>query len=714
VQHARKRRVTTPNRRARRVPARPPLHDHVTEQLPPFRPPAVPLITHDPYFSTWSVTDHLHQEWTKHWTGYGRGMTGLLRVDGHTFRFMGLYPTNVQGMQQERLEVWPTRTRYVLSAAGVEMVLTFTTPSLPHNLDLLSRPVTYVQWEVHSRDGHPHAVSLYIDVSADWVVNTEEKVVWCRFALGDMQVMRLGSSEQDILGKSGDNLRIDWGYLYLAVPMQEGVGTVLSDFRTARDRFAREGTIPDSDDLRMPRMASDQWPVMACRFDFGEVGAKPVSRYLMLAYDELFAIEYLNRRLRPYWRRAGMEADELLRTAAAEYPDLRERCQAFDEELMKDLRDVGGERYARLCALAYRQCIAGHKLVADADGTPLFFSKENFSNGCIATVDVTYPSAPFFLLFNPDLLKAQLTPILDYALSPRWRFPFAPHDLGTYPLANGQVYGGGENSEVDQMPVEECGNMLILLVALVETTGDVYYAKRYWGLVTQWADYLVQHGMNPGRQLCTDDFAGHLAHNTNLALKAIIGIGCFSLLCTSIGERKRGAKYHAIATKMAKRWMTMAADGDHYRLVFDQAGTWSQKYNLVWDQLLGLNLFPPEVARREIAYYKTKQNQFGLPLDSRCAYTKLDWIVWSASLAEDERDFRFLVDPLYEWAHQTPTRVPLTDWYWTNDGKQAGFQARSVVGGIYIKLLSHPTLWNKWLKRVHKQLDRSLAVAYHA
>jgi hypothetical protein len=83
-------------------------------------------------------------------------------------------------------------------------------------------------------------------------------------------------------------------------------------------------------------------------------------------------------------------------------------------------------------------------------------------------------------------------------------------------------------------------------------------------------------------------------------------------------------------------------------------------------------------------------------------------------LAEDERDFRFLVDPLYEWAHQTPTRVPLTDWYWTNDGKQAGFQARSVVGGIYIKLLSHPTLWNKWLKRVHKQLDRSLAVAYHA
>jgi hypothetical protein len=684
--------------------------------LPPFRPPAVPLVVHDPYFSTWSVTDSLAHEWPKHWTGYGRGMTGLIRVDGKAYRYLGLFPSEVPAAEQLEVLVTPTRSIYTFCAGPVALVLTFTTPALPQDLDLLSRPVTYVEFEVSSRDGIGHAVSVYIDASADWAVNIEEQVVWSRFVLADMQVMRIGSLDQGILRKSGDNLRIDWGYFYLAVPSAEAGRpvTVLTDFRSAREGFATSGRLPASDDLRMPRLASDQWPVMACVFDLGEIGRRRETRHVLLAYDELFAIEYLNRRLRPYWRRKGMEADQLLLAAESDFPALRERCAAFDQELMADLRRVCGERYARLCALAYRQCLAGHKLVADADGTPLYFSKENFSNGCIATVDVTYPSSPFFLLFNPDLLKAQLTPVLDYALSPRWNFPFAPHDLGVYPLANGQVYGGGERSEVDQMPVEECGNMLILLVALAETTGDTGYAKRYWGLVTQWADYLVDNGMNPGRQLCTDDFTGHLAHNTNLALKAIVGVGCYALLCASIGERGRAKRYRAVAEGMVRRWMEMADDGDHYRLVFDQSDTWSQKYNLVWDRLLGLDLFPPELARAEIAYYKTKQNQFGIPLDSRNAYTKLDWIAWSASLAEDEQDFRFLTDPLYDWAHQTPTRVPLSDWYWTTDGRQVGFQARSVVGGLFIKMLGKRAVWDKWLKRVDHHLDRTLAVAYPA
>ncbi|HEX8423020.1 MAG TPA: DUF1793 domain-containing protein, partial [Pyrinomonadaceae bacterium] len=114
---------------------------------------------------------------------------------------------------------------------------------------------------------------------------------------------------------------------------------------------------------------------------------------------------------------------------------------------------------------------------------------------------------------------------------------------------------------------------------------------------------------------------------------------------------------------------------------------------------LGLNLFPPQVARRELDFYKTKQNRYGLPLDNRESYTKLDWIVWTATLSESREEFRSFVAPLYLFAHETPDRVPLTDWYGTLDAKQRGFQARSVVGGVYIKLLEDAAVWKKWSTR---------------
>jgi hypothetical protein len=668
-----------------------------------FRPPAVPLITHDPYFSIWSFSDQLHQDWPRHWTNTVHALCGLIRIDDKAYRYMGQGPEAAEAMKQTNLEVFPTRTIYTFEAGGIRLTLTFLSPLLPQDLDLVSKPITYITWAVQSIDEKPHSVQVYFDATGELAVyKNEQKVVWDRQITTGLDLIRIGTEEQPVLGKKGDNMRIDWGYLYLAVPQMKTNKTVAAPAHTSRNSFAEKGTIPAEDDEKMPVEVKDNWPALSCTLDLGEVRGEAVSRHIMLCYDDEHSIEHMGKPLKPWWRRWGNHAPQVLTESNNEYRKLMERCEKFDKELMADLKQVGGEKYAAIGALSYRQAIAAHKLAYGVDGTPLFFSKENFSNGCIATVDVTYPSAPMFLLLNPTLLKGMTTPILEYAQSERWKFPFAPHDLGQYPKANGQVYGGKETSEKNQMPVEECGNMLILMAAIAHVEGNPNYSKKYWPLLTKWAEYLKEKGMDPENQLCTDDFAGHLAHNTNLSLKAIVGIAAYARLCEQVGQPEAAATYRKTAEEMAAQWMKMADDGDHYRLTFDKPGTWSQKYNLVWDKLLGLKLFPPEVAKKEIAFYKTKQNKYGLPLDNRKTYTKLDWIVWTATLADNRDDFNALIDPVYLFLNETPARVPMTDWYDTVTGKKSGFQARSVVGGVFIPMLADEAMWKKWSSRAKR------------
>jgi hypothetical protein len=671
------------------------------------RPPAVPLIANDPYFSIWSMSDRLNTDSTRHWTGKPQALGSLVRIDGTVYRLMGgaeRRDDKTPVLEQKSLIVAPTQTHYVFEGAGIEVALDFMTPLLPHELDLLSRPLTYLTWTARAADGRPHGVQLYFDASTDLSVNApaEQPVAWSRLKTKDLRVLRAGSREQPVLAKSGDDLRIDWGYLYLAAPEGSDVREAANDRSLTRAEFTASGAVPNEDAFAehnpRTRYNAVRAPVLAMSFDLGQVSANPVRRYLMLAYDDLYSLEYFNRRVRPYWRRKGGEASDLLQAAAKDYSSVLQKCAEFDRALMADLTSAGGEHYAAIAALSYRQSIAAHKLAVDTDGTLLFFSKENFSNGSINTVDVFYPSAPLFLLMSPQLLRGSVEPILQYAALSRWPWPYAPHDLGTYPLANGQTYGGGERTEQNQMPVEESGNMLILTGALAKADGKLDLANQYWPILTKWAEFLRDKGIDPENQLCTDDFAGHLARNANLSLKAIEGLGAYAMLAEMTGRKAEAKTYRAFAEEAARRWIQMAAapGGDHSVLAFGNPGTWSQKYNLVWDRILGLNLFPVEVARREIAYYKTKQNTYGLPLDNRAEYTKLDWLVWSATLADNQADFEALIGPAFRWMNETPTRVPLTDWYMTTDGKQRGFQARSVVGGVFIKMLADPGMWAKW------------------
>lgn len=601
---------------------------------------------------------------------------GLAYVDFGIYTDSDQQELFTQTANQTKVALSATQTLYTFEPGPVSLNVTFTAPLLMDDLELLSRPINYIDYDVKSLDGKDHEVEIYFEMTPQWAVNEDnQEVIVKSGTTGKVDYLKSGTTAQPILEKKGDNVRIDWGYAYLA-SAEEGSSLAISDYLTAKEAFLTQSVVPNTGKVtgRMPKTR----PVMT--FTQSLNTSNNSSGYLMIGYDDRYSIQYFGQNLKAFWAQDGTTIAQALTSAATNHEDIFQRCIRFDNRLWDEAVNAGGKKYADLCVLAYRQSIAAHKLTQDDQGNWLFLSKENFSNGSIGTVDVTYPSAPLFLKYNPDLLKGMLNPIFYYTESGKWTKPFAAHDVGTYPKANGQTYGG-------DMPVEESGNMLILTAAIAEKEGNADYAQAHWEALTTWANYLMENGLDPENQLCTDDFAGHFAHNANLSIKAIMGIASYGRLASLLGKEDIAEKYLSEAKKMAVQWEEMANDGDHYKLTFDKAGTWSQKYNLVWDKLLGFDIFPPEIVNQEIPYYLSVQNRYGLPLDNRRTYTKSDWIVWTATLAKDQETFQKFIDPLHDYVTSTPDRVPMSDWYETPDATQVGFQARSVVGGYFIKML---------------------------
>ncbi|HUX83634.1 MAG TPA: DUF4965 domain-containing protein, partial [Chitinophagaceae bacterium] len=497
-----------------------------------FRPSAYPLITSDPYFSIWSFTDTLNSDTTRHWTGVADALTCLARVDGKTYNLMGSWkmPGILQGVQ-EGVKVSATQTNYRFRCGEVSLDLLFTAPLLPKDLDALSRPVDYITWKMASGVPGKVSVQLFFAASGTLAVNSlDQQITWSRADTRLLQAVKAGTVTQKVLGRKGDNVRIDWGWLFLGVPRKYGSVTTVLPAAEAGQQFLQTGSLSTSLDPDSPRNAGIHPAQLCASIPLGYVGSKPATGHILLGYDDGYSIEYFHHWLRPWWNRdQKTTSSQMLDAAQSAYPGLMDSCRAFDRRLRDEAVRDGGSHYADLCALVYRQAIAAHKLVAGPDGSPLLFNKECFSNGSIGTVDVTYPSAPVFLRYNPRLLEALMEPIFYYSESGNWKKPIAAHDVGTYPIADGQTYG-------EDMPVEECGNMILLTTAIARATHSASFAQKHWKVLTQWAHYLETQGFDPANQLCTDDFAGHLAHNANLSVKAILAIAGYGRLAGMLGH----------------------------------------------------------------------------------------------------------------------------------------------------------------------------------
>lgn len=631
------------------------------------RAPSYPLITIDPYFSVWSPADRPTDTDTTHWTGKPITLSVVANVDGNDYRLIGKCDADtIPAANMIAVDCNAFSTIYTYSINGAKITLKFTSPVIPDDLYMLSRPISYLEVTKESSDSRRHTVNVKVEMSEEICMNLKgnSEVEIEKIELGKYSSIKMGSKDQKVLERNGDDLRIEWGYFYLT-----GLG----------ETSARV----DSEGMNF----------------VGITAEVKSSNVFTFAYDDIESIQYFGKNLKTYWNRNGEKITDEILKAHGDYRHVIRKCEQIGENLFCDAVRAGGEKYAEICELSFRQAIAAHKLFLDENGDVLFISKECFSNGCAATVDVSYPSIPLFLIYNPELVKGMMRPIYKYAASDEWQYDFAPHDAGRYPHVNGQVYGG--NRLEKQMPVEECGNMLVMELAVAVATKDISFAAEHIETLDQWVKYLIDNGRDPANQLCTDDFAGHLAHNCNLSLKAIMGIAGYGIIKGMLGDKRAKRKYISMARDMALDWEKRASNGDgSYRLAFDRPGTFSMKYNIVWDKLLGTEIMPKSVIESEVASYRAHTHPYGLPLDNRQPYTKSDWLIWTATLAGNRDTFEDMVAPLWDAYNSMQSRVPATDWYYTITGQhkaynsssenvEKSFRNRTVVGGHFIKLLEY-------------------------
>lgn len=613
------------------------------------RMPAYPLVTMDPYFSIWSFADNLNDKQTVQWTGFETRFIGIAVVDGVEYVFMGEKP-DTKKARQRKVVCTALSTEYAFVCGSVEVAVKFTSPVLVEDVKLASRPVSYIHVSTDSKA----PVEIRLAVSEQMcLTNAGQHPVDIKTVDTKYPTVSMGSRVQNVLGNSGDSIHIDYGYFYL----------------TVREGIVGSFTAEDMD------------------FVYGSSAiTKNNSALFAVAYDDICSIEYFGEHLKSVWNNDGTDILVAISDAVDEYDTLLERCNRFDEKLYADACKSGGAMYADMLMGAYRQIMAGHKAVVSKEGEILWISKECSSNGCAATVDITYPSAPMFLIYNTELVRGMLRPVFRYAESDAWEYDFAPHDEGTYPIVNGQTYY--ECKREYQMPVEECGNMLLITsaVTLVEKNAD--FALAHKKTLDVWAEYLMGCGFDPENQLCTDDFAGHLAHNCNLSLKAICALAAYARVCALMGDEELADKYSAAAKTMAAQWSSAALNADGTtRLAFDQEGTYSLKYNIIWDKLLNLGLFDEGIFKTECETYRQKAMRYGTPLDSRALYTKSDWLMWCAAMNDTPEAFEAAIKPMWDFYNETPDRVPMTDWYDTDTGAKRVFQHRTVQGGLWIKML---------------------------
>ncbi|KAF1935642.1 glutaminase A [Clathrospora elynae] len=781
------------------------------------QPPVLPLIVRNPYLSTWlqNAREEPWSKWPMFWTGAEVGFCVLASLpdSNEVFPLLGRPHDSLEHDDKNYTVAYPvyrgakydastTNLTYSLrapdnlaTAKDLEITLSFLSPITPTSTLRQAIPAAYLSIHVEGT----FDVNIYVDVNGQWVSGKRESLIeWGLLehvtpeTSERLKTWKVKRQVEQIFTETND--QPEWGQLHFTGPSEarheSGTSSLL------RQRFARTGTLQNEVDANF-RSVMDDEPVFAFAKAFKLANSSRTSRGSpglseAAVSSALFTIthiqdpvtQYASARgltfMRPLWKSWFPEDDKLIQFHYGDFAMAYSLASNYSEQLRIDAYQSGSTNYVDIVALSARQAM-GATSFSGTPENPLLFLKEISSNGNSQTVDVIFPAFPFFLYTQPRWLAYLLEPLLEHQLSGQYPNKYSMHDLGAhFPNLTGHADGRDE-----YMPVEECGDMLIMGLALVnslsynsdseaqsiwstigndvdyigEETRKVFaltssgsldsikYIDDNWGggakgvdqakkwlegsyeLWKQWTGYLVEDALEPHNQLCTDDFAGWLPLQTNLALKGIVGIKAFSELADLLDRPGDAKHYRNISESYVKKWEEygISRDGSHAKLAYDWYGSWTTLYSLYADAVLCFHptmtnatstleddsdyasddnnaqkpltsrkhssgrtpitddFIPDNIYKMQSEWYSAVMQKYGLPLDSRHLYTKSDWEFEAAAVASKKVRSEIL-DRVALWLNETVTNRPFTDLYDTEgDGgfPNPYFFARPVVGGHF-------------------------------
>ncbi len=625
--------------------------------------PSYPLITIDPFMSIWSSGKTLNSKDTQIWHGHRKSLIGTIYLD-HIYHlcFMGKPENEDEIIPQTSVDVTPLITTYTFENEVLKLTVKFWTPLIIDDVYKLSLPVSFIDYEIEILDGKEHTVEIGISVGGEFCFNKKlGHLTYGAKDFEDYSVVFMGNKKQEPLHESGDGVSADWGYVYLT----GGKGGYSSGKYGIHNEYeSLKGTF-------------------------------------IFAFDDIKSIEYFGTQYPGLWKEKYEDIFKAIEYARENHDSLLEDAKRIDNMILADSEKFGKD-YQNILIASYRQVLAGHKIFRDKDGEILYFSKECHSNGCINTVDVSYPAIPLFLLYNPELIKGMMVGIFEFARMSAWGYDFAPHDIGQYPIANGQVYGHPRGNAFlpekkiylekkthqkfkTQMPIEECGNMLAMAYLHYHYTGDTSVIEKNFDLLEKWTKYLIDAGVILENQLCTDDFAGHSKRNINLAIKGVIGIAFFHEICKALNKNE---DYMKTAKDYAEKLYALVLEDGTLPFSVGDSDTWSLKYNMVWDKIMGWNLFPEKLYEAEIKKYNEKLTEYGVPLDHRSSLAKTDWMLWASILDKTDESVKKFSKSLINYLADTKEPYPFPDWTDTVKAFRHGFAHRTVQGGLWMPVLA--------------------------